>query len=87
MLGEKNSSITQNIGCVTWCADRKGDGEEARQTEGWMAAQPAGSGGDEIILEEFVSMGFHFLPKSYYLTPTILKRIHELNRKRRRTAG
>lgn len=30
-----------------------------------MAGQPAESGEDEIIQEEFISMQFNFLPKSY----------------------
>lgn len=41
-----------------------------------MAGQPAESGEDEIILEEFISIDFHFLTKSYhYLTHTVQESI------------
>lgn len=62
----QNSSITQNIGCLTWRADRQQDRGEARFSEGRMAGQPAESGGDKIILVEFISIDFHSLTKSYH---------------------
>lgn len=67
----QNSSITQNIGCLTRCADRQQDRKEGRFSEGRMAGQAAESGEDKIILVEFISIDFHLLTKSYhYLTHT-----------------
>ena len=56
----------QSTGWPKCCVGKQEDRNKTdRQTEGRMAGQPAESGEDENVLEEFISMQFNFLPESY----------------------